>query len=136
MAVGGDILEISFNHPTIGSGTIFPKSNEDSTFDDGGFRSNDDANQVAGNGEMIDQMNRVRWSLETTVAWDMNTRGDLEKLAELAGSPVQADYTISHINGTVYGGAGKPVGDLQGNMNAATFSLKLAGGLKLKKIVG
>lgn len=136
MAVGGDIIEITFNHPTVGSGVIFPKAGEDSTFDTGGFRSNDDANMVAGNGEMIDQMNRVRWSLEATIAWDMNVRGDLEKLVELAESPVEAEWTITHINGTVYGGTGKPVGDMQGNGNAATFTLKISGGNKLKKIVG
>lgn len=136
MAVGGDIIEITFNHPTIGSGVILPKSNEDSTYDLGGFRSNDDANMIAGNGEMIDQMNRVRWSLEAVIAWDMNVRGDLEKLVELAASPVEADWTITNINGTVYGAAGKPVGDLQGNGNAATFTLKVSGGQKLKKIVG
>ena len=136
MAVGGDILEITFNHPTVGTGVILPKANEDSTFDLGGFRSNDDANMVAGNGEMIDQMNRVRWSLEAVIAWDMNIRGDLEKLVELAESPVEAEWTITNINGTVYGGTGKPVGDMQGNGNAATFPLKISGGNKLKKIVG
>lgn len=136
MAVGGDIVEITFNHPTVGSGVLFPKAGEDSTFDTGGFRSNDDANMVAGNGEMIDQMNRVRWSLEAVIAWDMNTRGDLEKMVELAGSPVEAEWTVTNINGTVYGGTGKPVGDLQGNGNAATFTLKVSGGQKMKKIVG
>ncbi|KKN42129.1 hypothetical protein LCGC14_0716330 [marine sediment metagenome] len=136
MAVGGDIIEITFNHPTVGSGVILPKANEDSTYDLGGFRSNDDANMVAGNGEMIDQMNRVRWFIELVIAWDMNVRGDLEKLVELAESPVEAEWTITNINGTVYGGTGKPVGDMQGNGNAATFTLKVSGGNKLKKIVG
>lgn len=135
MAVGGDILEITYNHPTLGSGVIFPKASEDSTFDLGGFRSNDDANMVAGNGEMIDQINLARWSFEVAVAWDMNTREDLEKLNDLAADPVLADWTFSHINGTVYGGTGKPVGDLSGNGNAATFTLKVSGGGKLKKIV-
>lgn len=131
---GGDILEISFNHPTLGSGTIFPKSGEDSTLDPGGFRSNDDANGIAGNGAMIDQMNRVRWSLEATVAWDMNVAADLDKLKGLASSPVEAEFTIQHINGTIYGGKGKPVGDLKGNMNSATFPLKISGGGELSKI--
>lgn len=136
MAVGGDILEITFNHPTIGTGVIFPKSSEDSTFDTGGPRSNDDANMVTASGEMIDQMNHVRWSVETTVAWDMNTREDLEKVVQLASHPVPAQWTFSHINGAVYGGTGKPVGDLQGNGNAATFTLKVSGGGRLRKIVG
>ena len=136
MVVGGDIVEITFNHPTIGSGIIFPKANEDSTFDTGGFRSNDDADMVDGSGEMIDQINRKRWSFESTIAWDMNTREDLDKLSQLAADPVDADYTITHINGTVWGAKGKPVGDLAGNGNAATFPLKLAGGGKMKKIIG
>src|SRR5688572_7600879 len=135
MAVGGDIIEITYNHPTLGSGVIFPKAAEDSTFDLGGFRSNDDANMIDGSGAAIDQMNRVRWSLEATVAWDMNTDLTLEKLVALASSPVPASWTISHVNGSVYGGKGKPVGDLQGNGNAATFTLKISGGETLKKIV-
>ena len=32
-AVGGDIIEAAFNHPTLGSGVIFPKANEDGTLD-------------------------------------------------------------------------------------------------------
>jgi hypothetical protein len=134
MAVGGDIVEITYNHPTIGTGTIFAKAGEDSTFDLGGLRSDDDANGVAGNGEMIVKLSRARWSFEVTVAWDMNTREDLEKITDLAGSPVDADWTISHASGEVYGGKGRPVGDVSGNGNAATFPLKLSGGSKLKKI--
>lgn len=135
MAVGGDITEITWNHPTLGSGVMYPKAGEDSTFDLGGFRANDDANSIDGGGNMIDQLNRVRWSLESTIAWDMNTDLTLEKIVALAGSPEQADWTISHVNGSVYGGKGKPVGDLQGAGNAATFALKISGGGKLKKIV-
>lgn len=134
MAVGGDILEITFNHPTLGSWIVFGKSAEDSTYDLGGVRTTDDSNMVAGNGEIIKQMNRGRWSFETTVAWDMNTREDMEKLNDLAADPVDADITISHINNTIYGGTGTCVGDLQGNGNSATFTMKLSGGGKLKKI--
>lgn len=133
-AIGGDIIEITYNHPTLGSGVIYPKAAEDSTFDIGGFRSSDDANMIDGAGQMIDQMNRTRWSVETTVAWDMNTGLTLERLTQLTQSPVFAVWTVTHINGTIYGGKGKPVGDLQGNGNAATFTFKLAGGGVLKKI--
>lgn len=134
-AIGGDILEITFNHPTIGSGTIYPKSAEDSTIDLGGFRSEDDENMIDGSGAMIDKMTRARWGVETKVAWDNNVAQELEKLNDLAASPVQADWTITHISGTVWGGTGKPVGDLKGSGNDGTFSLKIAGGGKLKKIV-
>ena len=134
-AVGGDILEITYNHPTLGSGTLFPKSNEDSTFNTGGFRSADDENMIDGGGNMIDRINRVRWSLETVISWDQNDKNELDKLKALAGSPVPAEWTVSMINGTVWGGSGKPVGDIGGNGNAATIDLKLAGGGEMKKIV-
>ena len=136
MPVGGDIIEITYNHPIVGSGTIYPKSTEDSTFNLGGFRSEDDMAKIAGDGSMIDTINRVRWSFEVPATWDQNSANELDKLIELAESPVEADWTISSINGTVWGGKGKPVGELPGNGNAATITLKLSGGGRLKKIVG
>lgn len=134
--IGGDINEITFSHPTIGTGTFFPKSAEDSTIDLGGYRSADEANGIDGGGNMIDMMTRGRWLVETVVSNDNRNRIDLEKLVLLAESTVLADWTVSHISGAVYGGKGKPVGDIQGNFNAATVPLKLAGGGKLKKISG
>jgi len=134
--IGGDILEVTFNHPTLGSGIIFPKAAEDSTFDPGGFRSNDDDGMIDGSGQMIDELTRIRWSLESTIAWDMNSREDLTKLVALNSDPVLAEWTFTHINGTVWGGQGKPVGDMKGNGKAATFPLKIAGGGVLQKIIG
>jgi len=136
MATGGDIREIRYTHPTLGSGVIKPKANEDSTLDEGGYRSDDDASMITGDGEMIDKINAVRWSAECTPAWDMNIRADITQMRALAADPVQADWTVDHINGTVWGGTGKPVGDLQGNMNAATFTLKISGGGEMVKIIG
>lgn len=136
MAVGGDIIEITYNHPTLGSGVVFPKASEDSTYDLGGFMSTDEANMVDGGGNMIDQQNRKRWFVQAVVAWDMNEREDLERLTDLNASPIPGEWTFTHINGSVYKGTGKPVGDLQGNGNAATFTLKVAGGGKAKKIAG
>ena len=133
MAVGGDILEITYNHPTLGSGTLFPKAGEDNTYDTGGFRSADDASAIDGAGVMIDTMNRVRGFFEVMIANDMNTNLELEKMVQLASSPVPATWVFSVINGVSYKGAGKPVGDLQGNINKATFTLKVAGG-EFKKI--
>ena len=133
-SIGGDITELTFNHPTIGSGTLFVKASEDSTFDLGGLRSNDDANGVDGGGNTIRQMNHVRWFVEVTASWDMNTRKDLEKVTAMAADPVEAEWTVSHINGVTYGGTGSPVGDLNGNGNTATFPLKISGGGVLKQI--
>ena len=41
-------------------------------------------------------------------------------------SSILGDWTITSINGAVYGGKGKPVGDLQGNTNTSLITLKLA----------
>ncbi len=133
-AVGGDIISASFKHPTIGSGTIFPKAGESSTLDLGGIRSDDSEDGVDGSGEMIDKMTRKRWGGEMVAAWDNNVRQELEKVTLLAASPVPATWIISHISGAVYKGTGKPVGDLKGAADNATFPLKLGGGGQLKKI--
>lgn len=134
MAVGGDLIEATYNHPDLGSGTLYMKSNEDNNFDLGGFRSNDDANMVDGAGNMIEQMNQVRWKLEATISWDMNDRNELQTIVDLAASPQTADWTFSHINGTVWGAKGKPVGDYSGSGNNATFPIIISGGGKLSKI--
>lgn len=133
-AVGGDIIEAAFNHPTLGSGVLFPKAGEDSTFDLGGFRSDDSDDMVDGSGNYIDKLTRKRWSVEMTMAWDNNSRLELEKVNAMAASPVPATWTISHVSGAIYKGQGKPTGDLKGNGNNATFPLKIAGGSILKKI--
>lgn len=135
MAKGGDIIEITYTHPELGNGQFYPKSAEDSTFDLGGFRSEDDANGIAGNGNMIDKMNRVRWMFEVTVEWNTDT-DDLERAEQLASSPNAAQWTMTSINGSVYQGVGKIVGDVAGKGNASTFPLKVSGGGALTKIVG
>lgn len=132
---GGDILEMRYNHPTLGQGVFYPKSNEGNTFDLGGFRTADDQNMISGDGEPIFQMNRVRGTAEIVCANDMNGRNDLQVAVDLASNAVAAEWAISHVNGTVWGCTAKPVGDLQSDVNAATFTLKLGGSI-MRKIVG
>jgi len=134
-ATGGDILEITYNHEDFGSGAIFCKTNEDGTVDYGGYRSNDDANMISGDGQMIDQINRVRWSFEAPpIIWDMTDADEVDQLVKMAASPKLGDWTINHISGKIWGGKGKPVGDIQGTTNAANVTLKLAGPNKLKSL--
>jgi hypothetical protein len=125
---GGDLLEITCNHPTLGTVTYFAKANEDHTYETGGFRSEDDEDMVDSGGNMIDKINRKRWMFETTLAWNMNTREELQTLSDYAADPVEGDWTVSHVNGKIWGGKGKPVGTIPGEGNAATVPLKLAGG--------
>lgn len=131
---GGDIIEVSCKHPTLGSFVFAPKAAEDFTLDPGGYTNSDDGNMVTGNGQIIRQKNRKVWSMEGTLAWDMDTNMDLQKIQELANSPVESEWLFVHISGVSYGGKGSPVGDIQGNLNAATFTLKVNGGGVLKKL--
>ena len=134
MPVGGDITEITWNHPTLGSGVIFPKAAEASNIDKGGFRSNDDANSIDGGGNMIDTISRVRWSFEMPVAWEQLDGNTLTTLSNLAGSPVLADWTFTCLNGVVYQGLGKPVGDMIGDGMASNIPLKVSGGGILRQL--
>lgn len=129
--VGGDLFEATYNHPVLGSGTLFYKSNEEWTFDHGGLRTNDDANQVAGNGEIITQLNRVRWFVEGTVANDMTSKKELQKVKDMAAHPQDAEWTWEPVNGQRLRGTGRPVGDLTGAGIGATFTLKVSGGGQL-----
>ena len=114
----------------------FQKANEDSTFDPGGFRNDDDADSISGSGQAIYKKNRKRWSFEVVCAMDMNEAEEVDVLKNIAKENEEADWTITHINGTVYGGKGLPVGDLQWNGNASTFTFKVGGSNILSKIVG
>ena len=134
MFVGGDILEVTFNHEVEGSGTFFCKSGEDGTLDPGGLRANDDAASVASNGKMINLINRVLASFETTIAWDMVDQDELDKLRRMSASPILGDWTISSVSGAIWGGKGKPVGDLKGNTNTGLIPLKLAFEGEVKRI--
>ncbi|HTH58230.1 MAG TPA: hypothetical protein VL728_19425 [Cyclobacteriaceae bacterium] len=126
MAVGGDILEITCNHPTLGSKTFSAKSGEGNTYDTGGFRTDDDANGITGNGKPIWKMNRKMGMFSATVENDMNLGKEAEFISALASDPNPADWTFSVVNGAVYKGTGKPVGDSQPNINDATVVLKVA----------
>lgn len=132
--VGGDITEMTFNHPTVGTGVIFAKSDEDSELDLGGYRSADEEKGVDTGGNMIDTLTLSRWSATMVVAGDLTVREDLEKLVSLTESPVPATWTITHISGAIYQGIGKPVGDIKEALKAATIQLKVAGGGKARKV--
>jgi hypothetical protein len=133
MANAGGIVEITFNHPTIGSGVLRVKTDEDSTYRLGGIITKDDPKSVDGRGKPI-------WILENTMGFfevvcvnDQNVKEDLEKVSALAADLVPAQWTFEIINGVTYGGTGKPVGELDGNINQGTFKLKVLGA-KFKKM--
>lgn len=133
---GGDVIEATYNHPTLGAGTFFIKAGEDTTFDPGGFRTEDDMNAIAGNGHMIKKINRMRWMFEGTIAWDMITANEIVDLQNLAADPVDAQWTFSHINNTIWAGEGTVVAEIQGSGQDATIPIKFSGGNELTKISG
>lgn len=126
--IGGDLLEVTCNHPTLGSFSFAAKSNESYTVDSGGPRSNDDSNAITGNGEFIDQINRVRWSFEGPLLADFISKQEIENFPKLAGSPELGTWTFSHISGVVWRGRGKIVGDIQIDTNTAQVTIKISGG--------
>ena len=134
MAVHGDIREITFNHPEIGSGILSPKAGEDNTFDIGGFRNNDDESQITTAGDLMLSKSRVRGFFEVVVEDDAKTREDLEKMVDLSDSSQLAEWTVTLTDGTVYAGKGTPVGDLQKSLLTGVFTLKVAANGKWQKI--
>lgn len=124
---GGDVVNITYNHPTLGSGTFFCKAGEDGTIDLGGKRTDDDAAMVTGAGQMIQKINTVLGSYESPpVSWDMAGTNELKALSDMAASSVLAEWTITITNGTIFIGTGKPVGDVNANTNSPEATLKLA----------
>lgn len=134
MFVGGDILEIQYNHPTLGDGTFFPKSNEETSFDTGGFRTEDDMDAVAGNGQSIKKVTRKRWMFEGPIAWDKQTNRELQALSALAADPVDAQWTVTAKDGSVWTGLGAVVGDVVGNALDSTIPTKISGGEAMQQI--
>lgn len=126
MAVHGDIRELTYNHPTIGNGVFHPKSAEGNTMDPGGVRSNDDANAITTTGIIIDSLSFVRGHMEIVIENDTDIRQDAEIVRSLAADPVPATWTVTMMNYAVYVGTGKPVGDIQPDLQAGTMGLKIA----------
>lgn len=133
--VSGDCREITYNHPTKGSGTFFPKAGESANLDLGGLRTNDEAQGVDMGGRTIRKLTMNRWSFESVISNDMNITMEAEKLNELAGDPEEATWTFTFTNGSVYSAVGGPVGDVKADTAEGTIALKLAGGLKAEKVV-
>lgn len=63
MATHGDITEITANHPDLGLIRFFPIADQSNTLDPGGIRTADEDSGIAGNGDPVFKMNRMRGSL-------------------------------------------------------------------------
>lgn len=132
--VGGDILEVFCSHSELGDFRFYPKANESYTLDKGGISTSDDENGITGGGDIIQQMNRRRWSFEGPIAVDFAAGITEDAINNLAESPILGTWTISHISGASWVGKGKPVGVPTSDTNTAILTLKVAGSNKLETI--
>ena len=132
--IAGDITEVLWSHPTLGTGVFYPKSGEDSTIELGGFRNSDDANMRSGDGERIYQKNAVSPFFECTIKHETITAQDAEAVVALAESTVEAVWEVTHVSGATYKLRGMPSGDIQPNLNQGTFTLKVVGSGKMQKL--
>lgn len=128
MPSGGDITEITYNNPNVGTGVLYPKSSEDSNYDVGGIRTDDSMDAIQANGQAIYKKNMKRWAFDVKIGWDMGGSDELGILALLAADTAETDWTMTNINGVVYKGKGTYVGDLVGNGNESTIMFKASGG--------
>jgi hypothetical protein len=138
MATGGDILEITYNNPNLGSGVFYPQAGTDSSLNTGGVMNTDDMAMIDGSGAPIRQMTNTRWKFNFTSSWDMNSTDEVSLLKALAADthPDGTQWTVSIINGTTWAATGFPVGDIEGNTKDATVAVVISGGGKMKKIIG
>ena len=131
---GGDLVEITVNHPTLGNFNFSTKSGEAYTLDPGGRRSEDDDSLVTGNGDMIDKVTQKRWSFEGPLMADFISANETENLPKLAASPELGTWTFTHISGVTWRGRGKFVGDIKIDTSEATMPVKIAGSKSLEKL--
>jgi len=132
--IGGEITEIKCSHPDLGDLSFKPISGEEATINRGGVRTEDDDEARTSGGEAIDKMNSRNWFVEVPIGVDFQDRDDQDLIDQLNASTKEADWTFSHISGSIYSGKGKPKGSDDGNMGTARMDLKVSGSGKLEKI--
>lgn len=133
--IGGDVLEAVAQNPTLGSFRFSPKANEAFTLNKGGLRNNDDNSGVTGSGQVIRQINRMRWSLDGPCMVDFLSGNGYDDLDALAASLDITTWTISLVSGQIYKGTGFPVGEMPVDTNTAQVTLKVQGGGQLEPLV-
>ena len=133
--VHGDIKELRVQHPVLGDYTFLLKSGEGNTYNVGGLINNDDANSIATNGDLIMSKSRVRAFVEAMIVNSTAAGEDspADFCSELHASPVAADWTFTTMADAVYSGSGWPVTEINPDLQAGTFTMKVVFG-RLNKI--
>jgi hypothetical protein len=131
MSASGDTLEITIEHPDVGSRNFSTKADQDVIKDIGGYTAE---LQMNGNGTGHKKMSAKPWELSGIESETDDIAGDQEFLQAVQDSPDLATITWQHILGTVYSGQGTLTGDLKHNTNAGYTGLSIMGPGKFKKI--
>ena len=132
--IAGYLTEITVNHPTVGSAVFYTVQDSDATIDTGGIRSADEMGGVDTGGRMIDQKTLNRWMVGCEMSNAVNSTQEMEKLAAIAASSEEGEWTFAHISGVVFRGKGQVVGDIAPNLTTAKMAVKFSGGGQLARI--
>lgn len=127
----GDTLELTINHPTVGSKTFNCKGGEDVQIDFGGYTAE---RMVNGNATGHKSLSAKPWKIEGLSLEAMIGDGYQEFLQDVSNDPVDATITYSHINGSVYVGTGSVEADLKGSAKDGYIPCVFSGNGKLEKI--
>lgn len=136
MPSGGDMIQISWNDPNLGSGTFYGKSGEDTTVNTGGAMTDDSDTNIDTAGNFINTMRLIPWKISSTISWDMINpqRREIEMLKKLTGTVNSQDFVFTNINGVNYTGNGKVVGAVEGSAKDCTMTITFMGGGTLAQI--
>jgi len=134
-AIGCDFLQIGLRHSTLGSVILFPKAGENGQIEVGGTTTESDPKGITGSGEAIYKASVVRWVVEApAIAWK-RTGTDLQTiLKNMSSSLEELDCTFELVDGTIWVGRGKIVGEIKAATLDATIPIKFEGGGKLSRI--
>lgn len=133
--IGCELLKTEISNSVVGKVTLFHKAKETAKIDKGGLMTEDKAEGVTSAGGAMYSLSHKRWSVEpSAVAWGKTGVDTLEKLNEFNNEITDSVFTFTLVDGTVYTGTGRIVGDTIADSLDASIPFKAAGGGKLSKI--
>lgn len=122
----GDLVTLSCDHPEVGNVVFEPVGGEAHNTMVGGSKNE---TVVTSAGSQIIKKGRYPWSIEPTVGAGP---GILDKIQELADSPLEGQWVATYANGESRTGKGIPVDDIAGDFNEGKIGFKVSGSFKFE----
>jgi hypothetical protein len=124
---GGDLKEVRFNNPDVGSGKFSSKSGETHTLMLDYYRTDDDDTNIDSSGNLLNLKSLKPGAYEFTIVNDERNpnRQELETLVALSGSFTDTTWSFTSVNGIAYTATGNVVGDISLDRSKATISGKV-----------